>query len=319
MNNFSKIAISDAHSKLILAGEHAVVYGKPAIAIPFPLKVTSIVEKSNGSIIFESDIYTGFISNMPVKLKGISNCIKETLKHLNKPEENLKIKIISSIPIGRGLGSSAAISISIVRSLFSFFKKRLTENELFSLVQIAENYAHGNSSGLDIMAILSKYPILFEKERGILPIKSKSSLYIVVADTGKTSDTRVAVGNVRKRYNLNPKNMQKSLDKIEEITIEIKKTLLNGNIKLLGKLLTDNHNELINIGVSDKDLNDLVKTALSSNALGAKLTGGGLGGCMIALANSPQHARLISNELIESGASQSWYFSTNEDIVMEVN
>ncbi|MGO1370037.1 mevalonate kinase [Senegalia sp. (in: firmicutes)] len=318
MNNSSKIAISDAHSKIILAGEHAVVYGKPAIAIPFPLKVASIVEKSIGPIIFESAIYTGFLYNMPIKLKGISNCIKETLKYLNKPEKNLKIKIISSIPIGRGLGSSAAISISIVRSLFSFFERQITQNELFYLVQIAENYAHGNSSGLDIMATISENPIWFEKERGILSIKSKCPLYIVVADTGSTSDTRVAVENVRKRYNLKPKKVQKSLDTIEEITNEIKKAVLNGNINLLGKLLTNNHNELINIGVSDERLNNLVKLALDSNALGAKLIGGGLGGCMIALARDRGQAKEISNKLVKSDAEKSWYFSTNEDVVMEV-
>lgn len=314
----AKLSTSNAHSKIILAGEHAVVYGKPAIAIPFPLKVSSTIERSRGNIIFESDIYTGFLDDMPLQLKGISNCIKQILNYLNKPISDLRIRIISSIPIGRGLGSSAAISISIVRSLFSFFGQKLTQKQLFSFVQVAENYAHGNSSGLDIMAELSEYPIWFEKRIGITYIKNQKPLYVVVADTGNSANTRVAVENVRKRYNDNPEKVQRILNKIEQITIDIKKALLKGDTDLVGRLLTYNHNELVNIGVSDKFLNKLVEKSLKAGALGAKLTGGGLGGCMIALAKDIEQAKIISNRLIKSGAYQSWYFSTNEDIVMEV-
>lgn len=313
MNTVSnKIAVSDAHSKLILVGEHAVVYGKPAIAIPLPLKVRSIIEKSIGSIMVESDIYTGPIESLPMKMKGIAECIKETLRYLKEPFEGLRIKIESEIPLGRGLGSSAAIAIAIVRSLFSFYGQNLSQKELFSFVEISETYAHGKPSGIDMAAIASECPIWFQKGKQVVPIKAAQPLHIVVADTGRIGDTHKAVENVRKKFILEPEIVQKSLDEIERIAEAGKEALLYGNINLLGKLLNQNQEELITLGVSDDNLNALIEKARNAGALGAKLTGGGLGGCMIVLASSMNHAQSIAKELMKSGASNSWYFSTDE-------
>lgn len=316
---FTKIAVSDAHSKLILVGEHAVVYGEPAIAIPFPLKVRSMVENSFGTIMFESAIYTGPIHSMPLKMKGISDCIKETLQYLNQPFQGLRIRIDSSIPLGRGLGSSAAIAIAIVRSLFSFYGQKLSQKELFSFVHIAETHAHGNPSGIDMAAESSECPIWFQKGKEAIPLKVGGPLYIVVADTGRVGDTHTAVGNVRKRYLLEPEKVKKSLDEIKKIATEAKDALLEGDMYLLGELMNRNQEELMTLGVSDDVLDGLIKTARNTGALGAKLTGGGLGGCMMALAGSLQQAKVISKELMKSGASKSWYFSTEGDILYETN
>lgn len=316
MNTVStKIAVSDAHSKLILVGEHAVVYGKPAIAIPFPLKVRSMIKESSGPITFESAIYTGPIDSIPVKMKGISACIKETLHYLNRPFKGLLIRIDSSIPLGRGLGSSAAIAIAIVRSLFSFYGQKPSQNELFSIVQIAETYAHGKPSGIDMAAVLSECPIWFQKGKEAAPLKAGRPLCIVVSDTGRIGDTHTAVENVRKRYLLEQSKVQKSLEEIEKIADAAKNALLDGNMNLLGKLLDGNQQELIALGVSDDGLNRLIETARNTGALGAKLTGGGLGGCMLALASSLEQARVIAKELMKYGASKCWYFSTDEDIL----
>jgi mevalonate kinase len=310
----AKIAVGEAHSKLILAGEHAVVYGKPAIAIPFPLKVRSMIEESLGTIMFESAIYTGPIDSMPMKMKGITACIKETLHCLNQPFEGLRIRMDSWIPIGRGLGSSAAIAIAIVRSLFSFYGKELSQNQLFSLVQIAETYAHGKPSGIDMAAVSSECPILFQKGKDVVPLITREPLYMVVADTGRIGDTHTAVEDVRKRYLLEPEKVQKSLDEIGKIADAAKDALLDGDMYLLGKLLDNNQQELMTLGVSDEGLNALIETARNTGALGAKLTGGGLGGCIIALARSLEHAKKIASELMKSGAVESWYFSSERDI-----
>jgi mevalonate kinase len=320
MNTVSaKIGVGDAHSKLILVGEHAVVYEKAAIAIPFPLKARSMIEESSGTIIFESAIYTGTIDSVPIKMKGISACIKETLHYLNQPFEGLRIGIHSSIPLGRGLGSSAAIAAAVVRSLFSFYGQKLSQKELFSLVQISEIYAHGKPSGIDMAAVGSEYPIWFQMGKETVPLNAAGPLYMVVADTGGIGDTRTAVENVREKYLLEPGKVQKSLDKIEEIAKAAKAALLEGDIYLLGKLLNANQAELMTLGVSDEGLDGLIKTARNTGALGAKLTGGGLGGCMIALASSLEHAKVITEELMKYGASKSWYFSTEGDILYETN
>ncbi|TDT62847.1 mevalonate kinase [Fonticella tunisiensis] len=314
MNRVStRKALGEAHSKLILVGEHAVVYGKPAIAIPFPLKVRSIVEESSGNIMFESAVYTGPIDSMPMRMKGISECIKETLHYLGKPLEGLRIRIDSAIPLGRGLGSSAAVAVALVRSLFSFCGQEPSQRELFSFVQIAETHAHGKPSGIDMAAVSSECPIWFEREKEPIPVKTNGPLYIVASDTGRIGDTRIAVENVRKRYLLEPEKVEKSLEKIGKIVDEAKNALLNGDMYLLGQLLNRNQEELISLGVSDDGLNRLIERARNAGALGAKLTGGGLGGCMIALADSLESARIISSELMKSGAFRSWYFSSQDD------
>ncbi|GFP76954.1 mevalonate kinase [Clostridium fungisolvens] len=311
----TRTAICESHSKLILVGEHAVVYGKPAIAMPFPLKVRVTIQKAVGPIMFESSIYTGPIDSMTVKMKGIKACIEESLRCVDQPFANLRIRIDSAIPLGRGLGSSAAIAIAIVRSIFSLFQQGLSEEHLFSLVQIAETYAHGKPSGIDTAAEISEYPIWFQKGKEIVPLVIGIPLYIVVADTGRNGDTHTAVDNVRKMYVSETEKVQNSLDEIGTIGELAREALLKGDVYLLGNLLYRNHEELKILGVSDGELNNLVEIARNAGALGAKLTGGGLGGCILALGESLEHAEVIATQLMDSGVSNVWYFSTEENIL----
>ncbi|MCM0649782.1 mevalonate kinase [Clostridium swellfunianum] len=319
MNTVStKASVGYAHSKLILFGEHAVVYGKPAIAIPFPLKVRSIVEEFEGPIILESEFYTGSIDNIPEKMQGISACIKATIDYLKMPFYGLRIKIDSLIPIGRGLGSSAAIAIAIVRGLFSFYGQELSKKQLFSLVNIAEKHAHGNPSGIDMVAESSECAIWFKKGNKAVSIIAGGPLFIVVADTGRIGNTRKAVENVRKKYNIEPKKVYKSLDEIEKISNKAREALSKGDMYLLGELMDRNQKELTYIGVSDKGLDKLIESAKDSSALGAKLTGGGLGGCVMALAENLEHAKVIAKDLKRAGAVKCWYFSTEEKILYTI-
>lgn len=310
LNNISE---GYSHSKLILTGEHGVVYGKPAIAIPFPLKVRCTIRKCSGVIRFESSIYTGNIYNMPVKLRGLSAVLKEALVILNKPFEGLLINIYSEIPIGRGLGSSASIATAIVRGIFSFYGQKLTKEQLFYLVNIGETYAHGNPSGIDMEAVSSDEAIYFRKDKKVEYIKSSKPFYIVVGDSGKIGDTRRAVENVHERSLLNPHKIESYIDEMGNLVEKSKDAFLAGDMNLLGGLLNSNQEILESIGVSDENLEKLIKAARAKGALGAKLTGGGLGGCIIALSNSLEDAKLISQELINSGGVKSWCFSTKEN------
>lgn len=306
-----KVAVGYSHSKLILVGEHAVVYGKPAIAIPFPLKVKSTIEEKSGEITIACNHYVGPINRMPVKMQGITDCIKATLIDLNKPINGLLIRLYSSIPLGRGLGSSAAIAIAIVKSLFSFYGRKISQKDLMELVKIAEVYAHGNPSGIDMAAASSEFPILFKSDNEVIPLKVGSPIHIVVADSGRIGDTHTAVKKVRDKFLLEPEKMQRSLERIERISVEANGALEDGDSYLLGRLLSLNHAELITLGVSDDGLNRLVEAAQSAGGLGAKLTGGGLGGCVIALASNPDHAKVIADVLMKAGANKTWYFSTD--------
>lgn len=305
-----KAAVGYAHSKLILVGEHAVVYGKPAIAIPFPLKVKSTVEKKSGEIMLSCVYYVGSISRLPEKMKGIGACIKATLNYLNKPLNGLLIRLHSSIPLGRGLGSSAAIALAIVKSLFSFYGQKASQEEIMALVEISEIYAHGSPSGIDMAAVSSEFPIFFKNGKTVTQIEIGSPFHFVVADTGRIGDTHTAVNKVKENLHLEPKKMQSVLERIEKIAIEAKTVIKDGNSNLLGQLLNSNHSELIKLGVSDPGLNHLVEAARNAGALGAKLTGGGLGGCVIALVPNRKKAKVIADVLMKSGANKTWHFST---------
>lgn len=304
-----KTATGVANSKLILVGEHAVVHGQPAIAIPFPLVgVESIVEYVPGAVKLDSAFYHGPIDSAPSSLEGIVNCIKETLDYLEMPCKDLMIQIKSSIPPGKGLGSSASVAIAVIKSLFNYAKRTYTEDELLHLANVAEMFAHGAPSGIDSLTITSEHPVWYEREQSVDYIKPTCDFYFIVADTGRMADTRSAIESVAQRLKAAPKRFQGKLEKLGEITHQVKDALEKASKQLLGQLLNEAQKELEELGVSDAGLNRLIYFALQEGALGAKLTGGGNGGCIIALARNELHSQQLTEKLLQFGAQAVWPF-----------
>lgn len=312
MNKVSDhMGVGVAHSKIILVGEHMVVHGKPAIALPFPLHIKTEISRYEGEIVIESQLYTGVLSQMPERLKGIERLILDTITHLKQEVKDMKIKIFSEIPIGQGLGSSAAAGVSVVRALFNYFSEILERKDLERLVNQAEVYAHGKPSGIDMMTVLSDWPIYFVLNNEIEVLEKIPSFYFVVGDTGNPGDTKTAVSNVGDLKQQNPEYMNEIMCKIEEIVIQSKEAMEVGDLDKLGILLSLNHLYLKKLHVSDNLLDQLVDEAKLAGALGAKMTGGGLGGCMIALAQNKEDAIDIGTKLLQAGASNAWCFETN--------
>lgn len=308
-----KTVIGCAHSKLILVGEHAVVYGEPAIALPFPkIEVKAAIDSIKGPIRIESGFYTGPLSSMPEKLSGISICIKKVCEELGQDASGFRIQVDSSIPIGRGLGSSAAIAIAIVRSLYAYFERDLSRSDLMRLVDIAETYAHGSPSGIDMQAASSEVPIWFKKDNQIEHVKITIPFHLVVADTGRIGDTHAAVASIKEKYKVNFTKTKQSIEHLGELTGKARIALHDGDHPLLGTILNLAQDELAKLGVSDEGIDRLTKVARKSGALGAKLTGGGRGGCIIALAKSIKHAKEIADALLHAGADQTWFFTVDQ-------
>lgn len=304
-----KIAIGTAQSKLILVGEHAVVHGQPAIAIPFPLVgVESIVEHVLGAVKIDSTFYHGPIDSAPSALTGIVTCIKDTLNYLDLPCKDLLIRIKSSIPPGKGLGSSASVAIAVVKSLFSYSNQEYGREQLLELANIAETYAHGAPSGIDSLTITSKSPVWYEKNQKVKYIKPSGNFHFIVADTGRMADTRSAVESIANLIKLAPKKIQTKLERLGEITSQVKVALEKASKNLLGQQLNEAQKVLESLGVSDAGLNRLIYYALQEGALGAKLTGGGNGGCIIALAQDEEHSRQLTEKLKRFGAHAVWPF-----------
>ncbi len=311
---YERETIGEAHGKVILVGEHIVVYNKPAIALPFPLKIYAGVKGRNDEeMTISSSLYTGKMDELPAHMRGLYDCIQQSLVICKKPKLGLHIDIKSEIPKGRGLGSSAAVATAITRGIFQYFQQPLSEEQLFDLVAISEAHAHGNPSGIDMVAVSREEPLLFCKPMRVASLTAPSAFYIIVADTGQAGATKKAVDHVRALRMQRLTVIDRIIKQIEELVIRANEAIQEGNPSLLGELLLKNHEKLQELEVSNPMLDHLVEVAIRCGALGAKLTGGGMGGCILALAKDIRDVGIISKELMNGGAKMVWSFSTDSN------
>lgn len=285
-----KVGVGQAHSKIILIGEHAVVYGYPAISLPLlEVEVTcKVVPAESPWRLYEEDT--------------LSMAVYASLEHLNIKDACIRCQIDSAIPEKRGMGSSAAISIAAIRAVFDYYQAELPHHVLEILVNRAEMIAHMNPSGLDAKTCLSDQPIRFIKNVGFTELEMNLSAYLVIADTGVYGHTREAIQVVQSKG----KDALPFLHALGELTQQAEDAIRRKDAEKLGRILSQAHLHLKEIGVSSPEADSLVETALSQGALGAKMSGGGLGGCIIALAVNLDQAQELAKRLEEKGAVQTW-------------
>lgn len=285
-----KVGVGQAHSKIILIGEHAVVYGYPAISLPLlEVEVTcKVVPAESPWRLYEEDT--------------LSMAVYASLEYLDINEACIRCEIDSAIPEKRGMGSSAAISIAAIRAVFDYYQAELPHDVLEILVNRAEMIAHMNPSGLDAKTCLSDQPIRFIKNVGFTELEMDLSAYLVIADTGVYGHTREAIQVVQSKG----KDALPFLHALGELTQQAEDAIRRKDAEGLGKILSQAHLHLKEIGVSSPEADSLVETALNHGALGAKMSGGGLGGCIIALAVNLTQAQELAERLEEKGAVQTW-------------
>lgn len=311
-----KAAVGTAIGKIILMGEHAVVYGEPAIAMPFPgVKVKATIYKGNGSVLLDCLYYKGVLSNAPETLLGLTKVIKNITESLGEELKDFSINIESTIPPERGMGSSAAVAIATIRAQYDFFNRPLTYDEVLKWTDVSEKIVHGNPSGIDAAIISGEKTLYYIKGKPFIPFEFKLDAYLIVGDTGKKGQTKAAVEGVRQFIESNPEKGRALVRELGALTMSAKSSIEDNDAKKLGEAMTRAHNILDKLGVSDDNLNHLVSEALKSGALGAKLTGGGRGGCMIALASSREEANYISSKLLSRGAKNTWISSLGVDLI----
>ncbi|MET9258092.1 mevalonate kinase [Streptomyces sp. NPDC003717] len=300
-----------AHAKSILLGEHAVVYGAPALALPVPqLAVTASAgwsARATGESGGVSFTLTGSADRRlavrgPAGLRRLAAELRAVLGLEGGPEADVLID--GAIPPGRGLGSSAATARAVVLALADLFGRRLCEDEVFALVQAAEGITHGRSSGVDARAVGAGGPLLFRAGAAREPAVGGDFLF-VVADSGQTGSTKEAVGLLRTGLGRRAGAEDRFVARATDLTEQGVRALADGAPHALGPCLTAYHRLLGAAGLSTERIEAMTGGALDAGALGAKLTGGGLGGCVLAL-TAPQRARDVTRALHEAGAVQTW-------------
>ncbi len=312
-------ATANAPGKLILIGEHSVVHGTPAIAIPFPLvQAMSTIQTSNVGtnepVKIQCKFYVGPLKAAPPELRGIERCIYETVNVLKKEPKGFDIVLESTIPVGRGLGSSAAVAVALVKSLFAYFDEKLSQETLLKLVHLSETYAHGKPSGIDMEAIVFERPIWFQKGETTELLKVAVPISLVIADTGRVGDTFEAVQSIANKKQTNPTITRSSFEWIQTLVHKVKEALEIGDNRLLGFAMNEAQKELAMLGVSDEGLQSLIDTSLDRGAIGAKLTGGGRGGCIIVLTRDKEHAKQIAITLKNNGAYETWSYQLDQNV-----
>ena len=219
--------------------------------------------------------------------------VVSTLEHIEVGiEHDLTITVSSTIPIARGLGSGAAVSTAIVRALGGHFGHPLSLQAVSALVYETEKIHHGTPSGIDNTVIAFEKPMYFVKDKRMEAFLVKRPFLLTIADTGIASPTKIAVSHVRRGWEREREKYEEIFDEIGTIAKMGRQAIERGESETVGRLMNENHRLLQLIGVSSPELEGLVKAARQGGALGAKLSGAGRGGNIIALVTQETRSRV---------------------------
>ncbi len=306
------MATQCTHAKLILIGEHSAVYGQPAIALPFrAVETCAVFEPLPGALRIESSLYSGPLRGAPAALAGVAACAEEALACVGGTMRDVCLRISSTIPPGCGLGSSAAVAAGVVRAAYALVGRRPRREELLSLVMLAERQAHGKPSGLDAAAVLSTRPLWFRASKG-RGLHVAGPVHFVVAHTGVLATTRAAVEAVRRLRTRQPQKTDRTLGRLGELAYAARGALASGDAQALGRAVDAAQVELERLEVSSPQIERLIAEARGGGAMGAKLTGGGRGGCILAVARDAPHAISLAAALRAAGATRTWTLCVGE-------
>jgi len=304
----SRTGKASSHGKTILIGEHAVVYGAPALVLPVldaTVLATVTPVSSDRAHHLESAVHTGPLDLAPAAVMPTVTAVTATLQHFGVTDRRFHVRVDSEVPTARGMGSSAAVAAAVTAAVADALGATLDAETHHELIQECERVAHGRPSGLDARGVVADAPVWFDGGR-IEPVELGAPFTFVVADTGVPGHTREAVAAVRERHDADPTTVGGVIDRIGALARRARGTLVDGDAQDLGATMDAAHDLLSALDVSSTDLDRLVGAARAAGALGAKLTGGGRGGCVLALAADARAADRIAAALRGAGAAATW-------------
>lgn len=304
------VIFGKAPGKIILFGEHAVVYGQPAIAIPIldvtaTARVTPILGAEPGKVHVQAhDIQLDtLLDDLPAG-HPLAAAIRTTLAEVSPNHTPaFTIQLDSNIPISAGMGSGAAVTVAIIRALSAFLGGPLPDERISELAYEVEKLHHGTPSGIDNTVVTFQKPVYFQRDQPLQTLAIQRPTYWIVADTGEKTPTMETVSAVRGLHASAPETYDAIFAEIGQIAREARQALTQGDLAQLGALMDRNQAFLEDLQVSSPALERLIAAARESGALGAKLSGGGRGGNMIALV-PPEKVRQVEKALQEAGAAR---------------
>ncbi len=301
---------STAPGKIILFGEHAVVYGRPAIAVPLvQIRAAATIQpaRAGGVILIAPDLG---LERKLVDLE-MDDALALTIQQVReaagvKQLPDMTITVTSDIPIAAGLGSGAAITAAATRALARFLDLETWDSDewVSTLTYEVEKIHHGTPSGIDNTVVAYERPVYFvrsEPQNIIETFSVLQPLHLLVGDTGNSSSTKAVVGDVRRLWQKDPQRFDALFDGCGAISEAGRDAIEKGAREKIGRLMNENHALLVDMTVSSPELDALVAAAVSAGALGAKMSGGGRGGNMIALVTA-DNQEAVRQALFAAGA-----------------
>jgi len=274
--------------KVILFGEHFVVHGVPGIVSAIDSATDAEVKQTGSELVIrdERKAATGYAEEK--RLQQIES-IERMLKKMGlDPKMPLNIWVGGTLPGFSGLGASAASSVAIARAIAEELSLNLSDEEVNQIAYEAEKAYAGNPSGIDNTAATYGGLMWFKKNltggsASVEKLSIRKPVEIVIGSTGKVANTKAMVTGVAERKNKHPEKYNQIFEQAENLTYAGRKALEGYDLEKVGELMNENHRLLQEIEVSSSELDLLVDTSRKNSAFGAKLTGGGGGGCMVAL------------------------------------
>lgn len=286
-NKCAETDIGIGYGKVILLGEHSVVYGKHAIACPIPLTMRAVVE-DNGKGVELLIPRWGIeyqLAKPPEQRRSFEKASGLIMDQLGLSDRDMRIEVFPDVPRGMGMGGSAALAVAIIRALDIHYRLGLSDEEINNLAYQSEMVAHGEPSGIDNTVATYGQPLIFRKGTPPLvePLHIPEPLSLVVGMTRTEGLTARTVSNVREAHDRQPKLYDKIFNDIDALVLQGITAIQNNERRTLGELMNVCQGLLNALQVSTPEIERLVSIARGAGALGAKLTGGGGGGAVIAL------------------------------------
>jgi mevalonate kinase len=306
VKNFNQFVSATAPGKVILFGEHSVVYGYPAISMGISLLSKCAIWRidSNKIVIELTDFNKKFefkdlhqcLSEIPNEFKQIKKGIELINNKLNEDIINIKMQITSSILIGSGLGSSASTAVAMIAAFNKFYELGMNKEEISQLAYEMEKIIHGTPSGIDNTTCTYGNLLYFQNKKSRV-IENLKSLEVLITYTGLSHKTSIAIDKIRNLTKQFPDLTKKIFDNMGEIVESAEKELKSGNLENLGYLMNINQGLLASLGISNHIIAEINDVSLENGAFGSKLTGAGLGGCVISIGNNLKYlSRILNNK-----------------------